>query len=99
MHLNINGYPHHIATINSDTLRSIRATLDKHSREYKAIQKELGRRLEAKDPVYRPVVWAEVKDADGVTRKVAVGGYQSFSGGSRQTTERQKDKAIPPEWT
>jgi hypothetical protein len=101
MNVVIRGHSRHVATVSNDELQAV---LDHTDRKlcpvlYAALTKELSNRPQAKEPVYKPVLTSKEKDAAGVERDVAVGGYQSFSGGSRQTTERQKGKGIPCEWT
>lgn len=100
MHVTINETRRHIACVCTDELVIARDALDKHSPEYKAIQKELSRRPQPTEPVYKPVQTSKVKDEKGVDVEVRVGGYQPFSGGSQQTTDRygKKGKPVPPEF-
>ena len=96
------GRTAHISCLNNDELQAVLERTDKKlcPQLHQAITRELGKRPVALDPVYKPVTTTKVKNAAGVDVEVRVGGYQPFSGGSQQTTDRygKKGKPVPLEW-
>lgn len=105
-----NGTVRHVASLSNEQLEreyTRFAALPKAEQngECKLIESELTspHRKNAQPPEYKPQKTAkvEVKDKDGKTHTVerVVGGYQPFSGGSRQCTNHGKQfPAHAPEW-
>lgn len=102
-----NGTVKHVACLSNEELEREYTRHVAMGREangaVKLIESELGTRLTAKPPEYKPtrVAKVEVKDKNGKTITVerVVGGYQPFTGGSRQCTNHGKNyPAHAPEW-